>query len=165
MYDTVKLSLITSECDNIPNLLTDVGTNIKPTGEYSHHGNLENMRVNVYPRCLRVEGSLSKYLNGNNLERFSRAQTEQAIEKLSDSLKLPFKNAKVNRIDLAENFILKRPVREYMSLMGEATYFTKRPYSKNGLYYDNFRRSMIFYNKVQVYKDSIGFAEQRLKVS
>ncbi len=73
--------------------------------------------------------------------------------KQSDSLKLPFENAKVNRIELAENFILERPVREYMSLMGEATYFTKRPYSKNGLYYTNSRRSMIFYNKVKEYQD------------
>jgi len=154
MYDTVKLSLITSECDKIPNLLSDVETKIKPTGEYSHHGNLENMNVRVYSSCLYVEGSLSKYLNGNNLERFTMEQTEEAIEKLSDSLKLPVKNAKVNRIDLAENFILKRPVREYMSLMGQATYFTKKPYSKNGLYYDNFRRSMIFYNKVQEYQDN-----------
>ncbi len=39
-----------------------------------------------------------------------------------------------------------------MSLMGEATYFTKRPYSKNGLYYTNSRRSMIFYNKVKEYQ-------------
>ena len=96
---------------------------------------------------------MSKYLNGNNLERFTRKQTEEAIEKLSDSLKLPFENAKVNRIDLAENFILKRPVGEYMSLMGQATYFTKRPYSTNGLYYTNSRRSMIFYNKVKEYQD------------
>ena len=153
MYDTVKLSLITSECEKIPNLLTDVGTNIKQTGEYSHHGKLENMKVNVYPGCLRVEGSLSKYLNGNNLERLTREQTEEVIEKLSDSLKLPFRNAKVSRVDLAENFILKRPVREYMSLMGDVAYFTKRPYSKNGLYYTNSRRSMIFYNKVQEYQD------------
>ena len=153
MYDTVKLSLITSECEKIPNLLTDSQTRIKPTGEYSHHGNLENMKVHVYPRCLRVEGSLSKYLNGNNLERFSRKQTEEAIEKLSDSLKLPFKNAKVNRVDLAENFILKRPVSEYMSLMGQAPYFTKRPYSNNGLYYTNCRRTIIFYNKVREYQD------------
>jgi len=153
MYDTVKLSLITSECDKIPNLLSDVVTKIKPTGEYSHHGKLGNMKVNVYSGCLRVEGSLSKYLNGNNLERLTREQTEEVIEKLSDSLKLPFENAKVHRIDLAENFILKRPVREYMTLMGDVSYFTKRPYSKNGLYYTNSRRSMIFYNKVKEYKD------------
>ena len=76
MYDTVKLSLITNESDKIPNLLTDTQTRTKDaTGEYSHHGNLENMRVNVYSGCLRVEGSLSKYLNGNNLERFTRKQT------------------------------------------------------------------------------------------
>ena len=36
--------------------------------------------------------------------------------------------------------------------MGEATYFTKRPYSKNGLYYTNSRR-LIFYNKVKEYQD------------
>ncbi len=80
--------------------------------------------------------------------------TKMTNDSQNDSLKLPFKNAKVHRIDLAENFILKCPVREYMSLMGEATYFTKgRPHSKNGLYYTNARRWILFYDKVKDYQD------------
>ena len=105
MYDTVKLWLVSDETERTLGLLTDVGTNSKPTGEYSQYGNLGNLRVSVRNSSLTVQGSLSKYLNGNNLERFTRKQTQRAIEKLSDSLALPFHRAKVWRIDLAENFI------------------------------------------------------------
>ena len=147
MYDTVKFRLITDEAAKVANFLTNVETKIKATGEFSEIGNLDNLRVGVYPNSINVFGSLSKYSNGNNLERLTRQDAKRAIEKLSDSLNLPFHQAQVCRLDLADNFILRRPVREYLSLLGEARYFERSTYKKQGLHYSNSRRAMVFYDK------------------
>ena len=147
MYDTVKLWLVSDETERITGLLTDVETRVKPTGEYRHYGSLANMRVSVGNSSLTFQGSLSKYLNGNNLERFTRKQTQRAIEKMSDSLVLPINQAKVWRIDLAENFILNRPVREYLNLLGEAGRFERFSYGHKGLRYQNGMKQMVFYTR------------------
>ncbi len=153
MYDTVKLWLATNETDKIPDLLKEPKKEIMHTGEYRHYGNLENLRIGVYQDSLKAEGSLNKFIHGNNLVRLTRKDTEQAIEKLSDSLRLPFHQAKVYRFDLADNFILKRPVSEYLSLLGETRYFIRSTYKKQGLNYSNCRRSMIFYDKIKELKN------------
>ncbi len=153
MYDTVRLWLASDETERISGLLTDVETRVKPTGEYNQYGSLANMRVSVGNSSLTFEGSLSKYVNGNNLERFTRKQTQRAIEKMSDSLALSIHRAKVWRIDLAENFILNRPVREYLSLLGGIRHFKRFPYDHEGLRYKNGVRQMVFYNKVKEYRD------------
>lgn len=157
MYDTIKLNLITSEAAKVPNLLTELKTTTGD-GYYCQHGKLRNMDVRVYPSSLYVEGSLPEYINGHNFEGCTIKQARLAIEQLSDSLKLPMDKAKVNRIDVAENFVLTRPVREYRSLLGDSRYFYK--YSESdGLYYFNSRkkkaasRVKVFYDKTKEYQD------------
>ena len=153
MYDTIRLQLITDECERVIGYLTDVRIMIKPTGEYSHSGSLENMKVSVGAATVGMNGSFPKFLHGNNLVSFTRADTERTIEKLSDLLHLPVKESKVSRIDIAANFIMKQPVRDYITLLGEASHFEKRPYCKTGLYYNSGRRSMLFYDKTKEYRD------------
>ena len=72
---------------------------------------------------------------------------------MSDSLALSIHRAKVWRIDLAENFILNRPVREYLSLLGDIRHFKRFPYENEGLRYKNGVRQMVFYDKVKEYRD------------
>ncbi len=153
MYDTVKFRLESDEAGRIPGLLTGVETRFKQTGEYRQYGSLDNMRVSVGDSSLTVQGSLSKYLNGNNFERFTRKQTQRAIEKLSDCLSLPIQRAKVERIDIAANFILSRPVREYMIHLGMARYFKRFTYDYEGLRYKGGMRQLVFYNKVKECQD------------
>jgi len=153
MYDTIGMHLITDNSEEVVNLLSNVDTKIKSTGEYYSYGNVENMRIGVYPTSIQLEGSLSKYLHGNNIEQFTRQDTKRSIEKLSDALQIPVKAATVRRIDFAYNFKMKQQVSEYISLLGETRYLEKRPWNKTGIYYSNTRRSLIFYDKLKEYQE------------
>ncbi|MEI7585163.1 hypothetical protein, partial [Runella sp.] len=45
-----------------------------------------------------VKGSMPKFLFGDNFQLLTRQTSEQAVEKLSDVLGLPFKLAQVRRL-------------------------------------------------------------------
>ena len=153
MYDTVRMWLITEVTDTMLNKLENVGKHIKPTGEYYHYGNLRNMKVRLSNNRVIVHGSLPRFLFGHNFKRCDRIETKHAIEKLSDTLGLPFHHAHVSRIDIADNFIMNQPVHEYLQLLGEACYFERLPRENGNVYYKNFTRVMIFYDKIREFND------------
>jgi len=95
-----------------------------------------------------VVGSLPKYLLGNNLEIFTRRSTEFAIEKLSDELHLPIKNATVTVLHIAANLIMTEPVKSYLMCLGEAKNYKKNIY-ESGLIYCNKLRAVEFYDKIE----------------
>ncbi|MDZ7936354.1 MAG: phage/plasmid replication protein [Emticicia sp.] len=58
-----------------------------------------------------MKGSLSKWFLGDNIQTLTRGDMKRATEKLSDTLHLPMSKAKVGRIDLAKNLLMKfKPV-------------------------------------------------------
>ncbi|NIQ08084.1 MAG: hypothetical protein GWO20_20920, partial [Candidatus Korarchaeota archaeon] len=149
MYDTVKLTLATLETEGIANLLTNPKETInKVTGECLESGYMENLLVKVSGNSVTICGSLSKFVNGNNVERLTRKATELAIEKLSDLLKLSLHQANVYRLDVAETLILKRPVREYLGLLGDSRYYDRCPQGKRSLLYRSDQRAKAFYGKI-----------------
>ncbi|TVL97280.1 MAG: hypothetical protein CV087_22540 [Candidatus Brocadia sp. WS118] len=154
MYDTVSLWQKSQSTEHIPNLLTEAKTNIiQRTGEIYSNGKLENLKVNVNSNGVSIKGSLAKFLFGNNLEQLTRKNTQLAIEKLSDSLKLPLQGAIVYRLDIGANFILKRAVSEYISLLGGVRYYKRSEIAdKQTLLYLTSKRAMAFYDKVKELK-------------
>lgn len=80
------------------------------------------------------DGSLCKYYLGNNFKAMGRKDTQRAIEKLSDTLHLPMSKATVTRIDVAQNIIVKHPVKVYLNHLGVLNYAT-RLQEPTGLYY------------------------------
>ena len=153
MYDTVRMWLITDGADNMLNMLENVGKNTKPNGEYYHYGNLRNMRVRASQNRVTIDGSLSKFVFGNNFERLGRIETSRAIENLSDTLGLPFYQARVSRIDIADNFTMKRPVREYLELLGNVPHLKRGSQENGSVRYSNGQRSIIFYDKTKEYQE------------
>jgi replication protein CRI len=153
MYDTIKLW---KDCnkDDLESILTNPITSIKiQTGEYFTYGKLENLRVNERSTGISVNGSLAKFFYNNNLERLTRKDTEQAIEKLSDLLNLEMQSARVYRLDVGSNFIMGKPVSEYLSLLGGIRYFKRSEIAdRETLMYSNSKRSMVFYDKIKEIK-------------
>ena len=103
MYDTIHFSLQASSIDF--NKLLHSLENPKPkknlhTGTNETAGNLANLKVwfaDTFPQKLTVKGSLAKFHYGDNLQKLTRRETEQAIQKLSETLTVDMNQAKVQR--------------------------------------------------------------------
>lgn len=94
------------------------------------------------------DGSLCKYYLGSNLKAMGRSDTHRAIEKLSETLHLPMEKATVTRIDVAQNFIMKEPVKVYLNHLGRLAYATRLE-EPTGLYYCKQKEKLCFYDKVR----------------
>ena len=151
MFDTMKARLETSETGNLETVLTDYQerANTK-TGDLWQSGRLANLRVSINGYGLTVEGSLPKYLFGNNLETLTRSATRQAIEKISDSLHLSIEEAKICRFDVAYNWSMKRPVIEYTSALLSAPYCKRSDFAdRETVTFHNTMRSISIYDKAR----------------
>lgn len=137
----------------IPQYLTKVTSNGNTEfGEYVN-GYLDTLKVKVTENGFNVkDSSICKYYLGDNFKTLSKGDYKRAIEKISDSLHLPFHLANVTRIDLAQNFIMQYESNLYYPYLGESQYY-KRLEQNNGLYYNNKKRQLLFYGKVQEQKD------------
>lgn len=153
MFDTVVFKMIKGDVfkgcfyDKITPILSDFSEhNFK--GRYVVMGNLDNLKVTVSDENLKITGSLCKWFLGNNYKTLTRRDAQQAIEKLSDTFNLPMSSAKVTRIDIADNVILKNPIDVYFNHLGLLRYF-KRLEEPDGLYYATTKMRLCFYDKIK----------------
>jgi len=152
MYDTVKLWLPTDYADNLQysrtlDKLSRVTEHYRDDGQSSISGSLSNCRVSISERGVSCFGSLAKYYLKDNFQTMTSLDTELAIEKMSDELHLPMKQAKVTRIDFAQNFLMKYEPKLYYQYLGDLKYYNRLPV-ENSLYYKNGLRHINFYDKV-----------------
>lgn len=152
MYDTVFLRLTQAEVsgvdflEEVPCFLEDVGEHIY-SGFPFITGNLNGLKVTANRYQLKVkDGSLCKYLLGDNFQTMGRGDTQRAIEKLSDTLHLPMGKAIVTRMDIAQNFIVKHPPQVYLNHLGALKY-ANRLQEPSGLYYSLNGGRLCFYDK------------------
>jgi hypothetical protein len=126
----------------------------KKTGEvYGYKGKLKNnYKIEVKNDVLKIENSLATYFLGNNIETLTINQTKEAIENLSDDLHLDMKQARLTRIDFANNFIMRDPPINYFSCLVEANKLNKNRIDST-LYFSNQVRSLVFYDKTKHYQD------------
>jgi len=154
MYDTVVMFLENSyfpdDCINNAKEIID-----KETGEKTLIGKLDNLRIKKNPNGSLVNGSLAKYYLGSNLFQLKRKDVKLAIEKISDSLKLPFQESKIYRLDWGANFILNKPLQFYYLCLGDKPRFIKNDLAKKGtLQYITDEEVLVFYNKLKEMKRS-----------
>jgi len=118
----------------------------RETGELYERGKLDGLEVKETSRGIKIKGSLSKYYFGNNFETLTIEQTKDVVEKICDNLHLDVREAVINRIDFATNFIVSEPPLNYYSFFGDAARLNK---SQQGttLYFSNKSRSIVFYDK------------------
>ena len=159
MYDNIDFSLTKDQCsgidflDEVPQFLghwshdgdSPYGRNIRGSVGVLNVSITEN-RVKIY------ESSLCKFYHGNNIKTLTRNETRLAIEMISQKLHIPFDRATVTRIDFAENMVMQYDERLYYPYLGESRNYTRSP-QKNGLYYKNTPRTLVFYGKVREQKD------------
>lgn len=152
-YDTIKgwLPNASMGCDatDIVNCLHNVSETINARQEHSFSGHLENFKITISEAGIFFHGSLPKLLHGNNFEPFTLHDTKCAIEKFSDMLHVPFKEAILNRIDLGYNIETQYKPEVYYPSLGNKARFVRVSLTENSLYYKTQQRQLLFYDKTQ----------------
>jgi hypothetical protein len=157
MYDNIDFKIRADEVKGIdfvsetPNYF-DVNGEHYFNGEMVLSGYLDTLKISASKNGVKVsEGSLCKWYLGDNFQTLTRKDTQRAIEKLSDTLHLPFFKANVTRIDLAPNIIVKYEPDVYFSHLGDLNYYNRFA-QKGSLYYNNPKKQIILYDKVREQK-------------
>lgn len=140
MYDTTIFCIRLTGDNSIALIIANLENpkevvNMK-TGELSWQGDCRNLKVFANQKYLRINGSLAKYHNENNVEMFSRLQTKEAIESLSDTLHIDMSMADVTGLDFSATIKVNNPVSEYLSLLGSFSTFTRVAYKTDTVYYN-----------------------------
>jgi len=153
MIDTVATWLSINETgrafdlDLVARGLTNVKRVESSEGQYIT-GNLSNLRVNVSPLVLRTDGSLPVYMFGDSFHTLTRAGIEEAISSISDHLHIDMLPAKVRRVDIAHNLIVKHtPCSYFPFLQGYKNHY--RHTSKSSLYFQSNPATLCFYDKIK----------------
>lgn len=153
MYDTINLWLSSeltgsiSLTDYAPQFLDRVTPHQSEDGQPYINGYLDNYKVSVSGKGISLKGSLAKYFLPDNFHTLTRSDSARAIEKMADELHLPMHQAKVSRIDFAQNFLMDYEPEAYYNYLGECLHYNRQPLDKS-LYYRNGLRQKLFYNKI-----------------
>ena len=137
MYDKVKLwATRTGDSPDVSKYLDRAKDQIDhETGEVCTFGSLEGLKVSIYTSGISIIGSLAKYLYPNNIYPLDRHSTAQAVEKLSDSLQMSFNDAKVTGLEFGTQFVMKHPVENYLSKLGDMPKLLRYQFDVGTLYY------------------------------
>ena len=163
MIDTVRLVLGEYELNEPISFLEEVGSRIK-IDKYKSYGNklvgwLDNMRIEIKERRLWIEGSLSKYANGHNVDGMKYEDIKGAIDSLSNRLGVPLYEARVTRIDVAETFEMKEEVPLYLKRLMYLDGFNHISFNPNCVYFlkDSKKKELqlCFYNKTKEIIDEL----------
>lgn len=165
MYDTVNFWL--NRCDaqvdveEVANRLERAKYETdRETGETLVKGKLSDLRVTASTAGVSIKGSLAKFYFPYNTYTLDRRATQEAVEKLSDTLSLPMGKARVTRIDVSTNFVMRLPVKLYFEMLGDCRYYSRQQATNNTLYYHlrgmDCKRSMCFYDKARETKANGG---------
>lgn len=112
-------------------------------------GHLGSLYVSVSRGGVKVkDSSFCKWILGDNFKTLTRGDIKRGIEKLSDSLHLPMGKARVTRLDIGQNIVLRNPIEVYLRHLGLLKW-TKRLPQPNGLYYTGACFQLAFYDKVK----------------
>ena len=170
MIDKINLSL--PRCRDMPDIsgyLDNGNENCSmKTGEVSVYGNVENIKVTQYFGGYSIQGSLPKFLYGNNVCQLTRKEVGLAIEKLSDRLHLPLDDADITKIEVGANICLAKQHTAYTRLFGDMPRM-QRVSMADSLYYQGsgrvYPRQYYFYDKVAEVKKSGGTMPQGLEAA
>ena len=159
MFDRIKIKLqgaiAVEQFDTIaPSLKNAEITTDANTGEIvKASAFLKNLRVALYRDNLTITGSLAKFLfGGSNVETLDRHSTKEAIGKLSDELGIDVRQAKVVSFEFGTNFLMARPIQDYLMLLGDCPHLNRCQLFSNTLYYrgsgKTTSREIKFYDKI-----------------
>ena len=120
MYDTINLWLPIDKAGSFDfsktmKNLSNVTEHTRDDGQIYASGYLKNYKVNLSEQGVSLKGSIAKYFLPDNFHTLTRSDSARAFEMMSDELYLPIQEAKVSRIDFAQNFMMEYDPQAYYS--------------------------------------------------
>ena len=138
------------------NLLENYTEHNGKHGKY-FKGYIGNFRVTYSTNNLSLNGSLTKFLLGNNVQNMSRGQITESFKKLESKLGFEIGNFRISRIDLAVTFEMKSIVPIYLESLIELPRYETRAYGDQTKSFTNKSKTITFYDKVEQFnKDKSG---------
>ncbi len=146
MYDSVFMRLYTNE--PVQNRLSELTQTFNEAGFPFFKGNIGNLKVWQDAYKISINGSLAKHLHGNNIEPFTRQDTQRAIEKISDELSIEVKKFHVYGFETAKTFIMDYPVSKYLYFLSDnMSYFKTTTVMNQSKYYTQKNKGIKLYDK------------------
>ena len=163
MYDTVEMKVTRAEAEGV-DFINEIAPYLNPEGVASHDfsgtpvvtGHIDNLSVSISPYQVRVKGgSLCKWMLGDNYQAMGRADTQRAVERLSNTLHLPMERAIITRLDVGLSIPVKQPCVNYFNHLGVLNY-AQRLQQPNSLYYHRHSQAerLCFYDKNREQRDN-----------
>ena len=136
MYDKVKMWKVGNFDEVIERLDNTVIICREKTGEVSKRiGYINNLKIEVKANSISIDGSLAKFLYGNNIKTLDREDTEKAINKLSKRLGINVNEANISELEFGTNFEMKEPVSMYLNKLSPLARFDKNKVKNQTVYY------------------------------
>ncbi|WP_319229676.1 phage/plasmid replication protein [Draconibacterium orientale] len=169
MIDTIKAYLNINPHQN-PISLSDISSNIQnpritegqsQTGYMN--GYLNNIKVTVLFHTsnelvsrLTITGSIPKFLYSNNLTTCSPTDIQTFIDSLSSALDIDVNEAIVTWLDFGLNFLVSRPIPEYIAAIKGYPRLPKTVYQGESVTMATMSRSKVitFYDKIKEIKSN-----------
>ena len=157
MIDTIRMNINEYELNTPISFLEEVSCKIRVDRRKSRGnrvvGWLDNMKVDIKNKRLTLEGSLSKWMNGNNVYGMEFGQIKEAIDRLGERLGFSLYNARVTRIDIAQTFKMECKVPEYLKRLHYMEGFNNFAFNAHCRYFEEDIKypelQMCFYDKVK----------------
>ena len=154
MIDTIKIRLLpeTSEfmwdINKLKSRLQPVEK--KEWNETTPLGRIKNIIVRWDRKEIKIEGSLAKYYNGNNVDNFDWIHVKPAIKLLSYELDLPLEKGIISRIDVGVNIELDKNVTDYFPEIFFLEYYQRIARNNTTLRFENNsdKYNLLFYDKL-----------------
>lgn len=155
MLDTVDFRLTRSEVEGV-DFVEDVSPYLNPETFVIHDsgntrtatGKIGNLSVTISPNSVRVKnGSLCKWMLGDNYQTMTRRDVRHAIERLSDTLHLPMDRATITRLDIGLTMAVEHPVTCYFNHLGTLNYAARLQQPDSLYYHLGHARCLCFYDK------------------
>lgn len=95
---------------------------------------------------LMINGSLSRYIFGNNFETMERRQVRKAITEICKEIGIDAKEWSLSRVDVSTIFYAGQTMGTIKKLLGEVKRMERTEY-KNSIYWGNSNRQLLLYDK------------------
>lgn len=117
-------------------------------------GMIANFFVRVTNDYIRLNGSLCKFLKGNNVDTLTTNEIKQALTKLSKLLGVQVGRGYLRRVDVGRNFELKNDAIDYFTLLKETPKYY-RNIDSSTLKYFRGNYTLAFYDKGKEIEDKL----------
>ena len=156
MIDTLNISYLYNvpQSDLLSNL-EKVTTISYPNGNSSFSCNYKDYSISIGEKRIKLTGSIAKQHFGNNFQTIKRPQLIETITDFSEHLQIDVSNFKLNRLDVATNYVTNHTPSIYFDYLGQDKYgnWKRQPQWNTTVYWNQTKRKKLCYDKSQWARD------------